>query len=149
MSRGLQRLMLTGALVAVAALTLSACGNSAGLALAKKACGYVEKSIAIYKRAEKDPNPAQALALRKKARADLETALPIATESVSDTRDFQALKTTLSEVSRVHESRLIPALTDQCYAAYHYNQVPAYPSPSTPGSPGTFTAPPPGAPPGA
>ncbi len=114
---------LLAPLAALLSVALVACGTQDGLALARKACGHVERSIALYKRSEKLSNPKNAAQLQTAALIQLRYAEPIAADATTDSTQWQALMATLSESSRVPEAHLIHALTAQCNSAFHFDSV--------------------------
>ncbi len=81
---------------------------------ARAACGYVNSSIALLTRSEHDASPAAASNDRATALLQLRLALPQAALASTKNGGWDALVTTLSETSRVPESYLVPALTQQC-----------------------------------
>lgn len=132
MARGLKRATGTAAAAAGLALSLSlsGCANSAGLALARKACSDVNRSLAIYEKAERSPGSTQAGEERDQALSQLRAALPIAATAAGEAPQWQALMTTLSESSRIPESDLTFALSAQCAVA-DGNGVEPPPAPTT------------------
>jgi len=98
-------------------LALSGCANSAALALARRACGDVNRSLALYQSAETSPGSAKAAVEREEALGELRTALPIAATAAGEAPQWQALMATLSESSRMPESDLAYALSAQCAVA--------------------------------
>lgn len=94
---------------------LSACG-SGGASLAQRACADVNRSIALYRTSKAEP-PGKAARTKQRALVELRHALRPAALAGSAGGEYQALKTTLSESSRVPEGKLISALTAQCAAA--------------------------------
>ena len=109
------RLVAALATVAVLGSGLSACG-SGGASLVQRACADVNRSIALY-RASKAEAPATAARTQQRALVELRHALRPAALAGSAGGEYQALKTTLSESSRVPEGKLISALSAQCAAA--------------------------------
>jgi hypothetical protein len=120
-------------------LGLAACGGN-GQALARAACVHVDKSISLYHQATATTDPTRSAALDQQAYLQLVEALPLAAQAAGKDSQWQALMTTVSESSRVSESHLIGALTDQCGMA---NQAgPFEPSPSRPVPPPASIPPP-------
>jgi hypothetical protein len=86
-------------------------------ATAKQACQHVERSLRLYAQASSNPDPAAADRERVEALIELRTALPLASVAAAGSGQWEALRTTLSESPNVDESRLVPALTQQCHSA--------------------------------
>jgi hypothetical protein len=100
--------------VAILALGVSGCANHDALILAHQACRDVNQSLALYRHAQADSDPAQAALDQAQALRDLRSALPIAATAAGENAQWQALMTTLSESSRVSEGVLAHALQAQC-----------------------------------
>jgi hypothetical protein len=100
-------------LLFISGVFLSSCGASAG-ANAKKACGIVNNSLATYRTATIEANPAQSAQDKAKALTMLRNALPLAAIASGSNLEYQALKATLSESNRVPEKLLVNALTREC-----------------------------------
>jgi hypothetical protein len=98
--------------------------------LAQAACVHVDKSISLYKQATATTDPARSAALYQQAYIQLVDALPLAAQAAGKDSQWQALMTTVSESSRVSESHLIGAMTDQCGMANQSN--PFEPPPTRP-----------------
>lgn len=99
-------------------LAASACGNANGTALAKQACGHVEKALHLLSAAGRpSTDAATATQDRAAAVAELRVALPIAAQAAAEAAQFAPLATTLSETNRVAATVLVPALSQQCFAA--------------------------------
>jgi len=107
---GLSALML-GSLTVVAG-----CSGSSD-STAKQACQHVERSLRLYAQAASNPDLAAAARERVDALVELRTALPLASVAAAGSGQWEALRTTLSESPNVDESRLVPALTQQCQSA--------------------------------
>lgn len=107
---GLSVLML-GSLAVV-----TGCSGNAD-STAKQACQHVERSLRLYAQAASNPDPAAADRQRVDALVELRTALPLASVAAAGSGQWEALRTTLSESPNVDESRLVPALTQQCQSA--------------------------------
>jgi hypothetical protein len=106
------------ALVAGAALGLSACSTQNGQDLAQQACVHVHRSIADYQRAVSPGTPAAAAAqLQNQADQELRVALPLAADANSDDGSWNALMTTISEGATVDEGHLVASLRAQCVVA--------------------------------
>ena len=106
------------ALVAGAALGLSACSNQSGQDLAQQACVHVHRSVADYLRATRaGTSPAAAAQLQKEADQELRAALPLAAAANSDDGSWNSLMTTISEGATVDEGHLVPSLRAQCVVA--------------------------------
>jgi hypothetical protein len=105
--------------------TLSACGND-GTALAKQACGHIDRSIQLLKESGHQADAATSAQLANQAYDQLRQALPIAAQAAYHDGEWQALMTTVSESNRVPETTLITALKDQCQQADSspFNQAP-------------------------
>jgi hypothetical protein len=114
----------------VLAVSLSGCANSDGLALARKACRHVDRSLALYRSAGQRPASARAAGIQARALAQLRSALPIAATAAGEEPQWQALMTTLSESTRVPESKLVYALEAQCAAVSANGDAPP-PSPTS------------------
>ena len=112
-------LILAGlALVAVAALGLSACSSQSGQGLAQQACVHVHRSVTDYLRATSaGTSPASAAQLEKEADQELRAALPLAAAANSDDGSWNSLMTTISEGATVDEGHLLPSLRAQCVVA--------------------------------
>jgi hypothetical protein len=130
------------ALVAVAALGLSACSSQGGQDLAQQACVHVHLSVADYQRAVNPSTaPPAAAQLQKEADQELRDALPLAAAANSDDGSWNSLMTTISEGATVDEGHLVAALRAQCVVANSNPNVnPQSPS-SNSGSGGTTTQP--------
>ena len=131
-------------IVAGCGLGLSACSGN-GKALAQAACVHVNRSIALDKDATADTDPTTAANLNREAYIQLVDALPIAAQAAGKDSQWQALMTTVSESSRVSESHLVGALTDQCGVADQSS--PFQPAPTSPVPPPASIPPPATAPP--
>jgi len=114
----------------VLAAGISRCTNRNGLALARQACSHVDRSLAIYRSAERSPGSAGAAGEQAQALAQLRSALPITASAAGEATQWQALMTTLSESARVPESDLVHALEAQCAVA-RGNGVAPPPTPTT------------------
>jgi hypothetical protein len=130
----------TGLVIVVGSgLGLAACAGN-GQSLARAACVHVNRSITLYKQATADTDPASAATLNREAYIQLLDALPIAAQAAGKDSQWQALMTTVSEGSRVSESHLVGALTDQCGVADQSS--PFQPAPSSPVPPPASIPPP-------
>jgi hypothetical protein len=118
---------------------LAACSGN-GQALAQAACVHVHKSIALYDQSTTTSDPTRSKALGQQAYVQLLDALPLAAQAAGKDSQWQALMTTVSESSRVSESHLVGALTDQCGMADQSS--PFGPSPSRPVPPPASVPPP-------
>ncbi len=96
--------------------TLSACGND-GTALAKQACGHIDRSLELLKESGRQADAATSAQLANQAYDQLRQALPIAAQAAYHDGEWQALMTTVSESNRVPETTLITALQAQCQQA--------------------------------
>jgi hypothetical protein len=127
--------------VAVAAGTVvgvSACGNGNGQALAEQACVHVHRSVTDYLRSTRaDMSPATSAQLVKRADRELRAALPLAAQANSADGSWNALMTTISEISIVDEGHLLPSLQAQCVVADSNPNV----NPQNPGGGGNGTTP--------
>ncbi|MGH9307502.1 MAG: hypothetical protein ACRD0I_11560 [Acidimicrobiales bacterium] len=103
-------------MAATAGLALAACSFSNGLSAARQACGHVDQSISLFHQSVQDQaaSPARAGVLLDQAYAQLLVALPLASSAAEASGTWQALRTTLSEESRVPLGQLVPALKAQC-----------------------------------
>ena len=119
-------------------LGLAACSGN-GQALAQAACVHVHKSIALYDQSTTTSDPTRSKALGQQAYVQLLDALPLAAQAAGKDSQWQALMTTVSESSRVSESHLVGALTDQCGVADQSS--PFQPAPTSPVPPPATAAP--------
>ncbi len=130
----------TGIVIIVGcALGLAACSGN-GQALAQAACVHVDKSIALYRQSTATSDPTRSEALGQQAYVQLLDALPLAAQAAGKDSQWQALMTTVSESSRVSESHLVGALTDQCGMADQSS--PFVPPPTRPVPPPASVPPP-------
>jgi hypothetical protein len=118
---------------------LAACSGGAQ-SLAQAACVHVKRSITLYNEATASSDPTRSASLDQQAYIQLLDALPLAAQAAGKDAQWQALMTTVSESSRVSESHLIGAMTDQCAVADQSN--PFEPAPSTPVPPPASVPPP-------
>ncbi len=117
---------------AVSGLVVSGCGQG-GQSLAQQACVHVDRSITLYKQAERTPDAATAAAKVKEAYVQLRLALPLAAAATSANGQWNALMTAISESARVQESNLIVALRAECAAAQSsQSNSPFAPAPPAP-----------------
>ena len=121
----LTRALFVATTVVAAGGAVSACAASAG-DLAKAACGHVNSSLSLLAQADRTSDPTTANALSQRAYLELLPAIPIAAQAAYHDISWESLSTTLSEVNRVPESELAPALRAQCHAADSsvFNQPP-------------------------
>jgi hypothetical protein len=124
-------------LFALGADGAAGCGTAGALALARQACSHVQRSIELYQASQSAGSPANQQGKADAALAELRMALPLAASAAGQSPQWQALMTTLTESSRVPESDLVRALTQQCADARAGGQ-PIGP----PVGPGTTTIPP-------
>jgi hypothetical protein len=117
-------------------LGLTGCADSAAFGLVRQACHNVSASLALYRKAEKEPDPKLAARERSRAETQLENASPLATEAAGEAPQWQALMATLAESSRLPEANLVQALQAQCAVV----QTGGTPTPSAPDT--TLPAPP-------
>lgn len=103
---------------------LSSCAGGNALALARKACGDVDRSLSAYRSSQQAPDSTQSEAEQALALSQLRAALQIAANAAGENSQWQALMTTLSESTRVPESDLVHALTAQCAVAEGGGQEP-------------------------
>jgi len=79
---------------------------------------HVHRSVSEYLRSTRaGTSPATAAQLQMEAEQELRVALPLAAEANSDDGSWNALMTTISEISVVDEGHLVPALRAQCAVA--------------------------------
>jgi len=102
---------------AVAAVVLAGCSQQQGLALARQACVYVDRSIKLYDAATHETDPAKAASERSNALTQLRLAPPLAAQANSDDGSWDDLMTAISESSRVEEGHLIVSLRASCIDA--------------------------------
>jgi hypothetical protein len=115
---GAARVAAVALTVAGSVAALSACGNADGQALAQQACVHVHRSVTEYLRSTRvGTPPATAAQLQRQADQELRAALPLAAQANSDDGSWNALMTTISEISVVDEGHLVPALRAQCVVA--------------------------------
>jgi len=101
--------------LALAALGLGACSNSAASSNAHQACHRIETSLKTLREATASGvSPATAAALSAKAQGQLLSALPFAASATSDDGAYNSLMTTIQEADRVPEGLLTDSLTRQC-----------------------------------
>jgi hypothetical protein len=103
--------------VAVLAGALAGCATSDGTALARQACGHVDRSLTLYRSSLAQHDPATARAQQAAALLQLRDALPSAATAAGQDGQYQALMATLSESDHLPESLLVHALSAQCAAA--------------------------------
>jgi hypothetical protein len=125
-----------------AGLLLTGCSHG-GLGLAQQACAHVNRSISLYQRSLKNPDPAKAAAERRAAQEQLTVALPLAAAANSNDGTWNGLMTTIGEGNRVAEAELVDALRSQCKAVANAanNVPPTVPGPTTPSTPTGPTVP--------
>jgi len=122
------------AAVATLGAVLSSCGNSAR-SLAQDACTHVQASVNDLARADRATDPTAAARYRQQAYAEILDAIPIAAQAARVDGQWQALLFTVSEVNRVPEANLVPALRAECAATHRtvFDQLPPpAPRPSLP-----------------
>lgn len=107
-------MLAAAAVAALCATGTAACGTSDALALARQACGHVQRSISLYQASQSAGTPAARQQQAAAALAELRQALPLAATAAGESAQWQALMTTLTESSRVPESDLVSALQQQC-----------------------------------
>ena len=115
----MRRLVATVAIpaaIVAAALALSSCGGGAN-ALGDQACAHVERSLTLLQQSSRAVGT-KAQTLETRASDELRSALrPASLAASEDGADWQALAATISESSRVAESNLVHALSDECAAS--------------------------------
>jgi hypothetical protein len=120
---------------------LTGCADSAAFGLVSQACHNVSESLALYRKAQTQPDPKLAASERARAETQLEEASPLATEAAGQAPQWQALMATLAETSRLPESDLVQALQAQCAVVQTGGSptpsvattLPAPPAPTGPG----------------
>lgn len=114
----------------------SGCANANGLALARKACSEVQRSIRLYDASTLEHDPAIAVKQRAEALKELRLAVQPAAIAAGEAPQWSALGATLSESNRVPEGNLLHALRAQCRVAESSNPLlgppPSAPATSTP-----------------
>jgi len=85
----------------------------------------VSSSIATYESSLAVKDQATKRQIQQKAYDELQLALQPAALATSDSSEWQALMTTISESSRVAEGVLVSALRQQCEVAYDGGNAPA------------------------
>ncbi|MHB8438064.1 MAG: hypothetical protein ACYDD4_02730 [Acidimicrobiales bacterium] len=113
MAQRLRAQLAAGAGMLALAAGLSGCANARANGLVGQACVHVEASLRLYRASVSAPPDVQ-MADQAAALAQLRLALPIAAQAAGESPQWQAFMTTLSESSRVPESDLVQALSDQC-----------------------------------
>jgi hypothetical protein len=96
------------------AILVSGCSQQSGLDLARQACTHVDKSVRLYKEAERTDQQSTARLRVQQAYNELRAALPLAAAATSDDGRWNALMTAISESARVSEAQLLTALQDEC-----------------------------------
>jgi len=109
----LARLVAGAAVVVASGGALTSCAASAG-DLARAACVHVGTSLDLLTRADHASDPAEADKLRKQAYLALLPAIPIAAQAAYHDIAWESLSATLTEIDRVPEAELVPALRAQC-----------------------------------
>jgi hypothetical protein len=127
-TRPARRLVGAAAIGVGATLGLGGCANSHALALVRQACTHVNHSLDLYEKSTTDPSPAGQQADSTAALEQLRLALPLAATAAGENAQWQAFMTTLSESSRVPESDLVVALTQQCAGVAQGGQAPIPPA---------------------
>ncbi len=108
-----RRRLLVGA-VLVSGMALAGCSSARSPeANGRLACQHVAASLRLY-RAATTADPQLAAQDKRAALDQLRAALPLAAIAATSSGQWQALQTTLSESSRVPESKLVGALAAQC-----------------------------------
>ena len=124
-------------LTVVLGFGLTGCADSAALGLVRQACHHVQLSLVLYRQAQDQPDAKLAAAERARAAAQLQTASPLAAEAAGQAPQWQALMATLAENSRLPESDLVSALTQQCAVVQTGGTtVPNVPDTTLPAPPG-------------
>lgn len=113
-TRPTRRLATAAAVAALGAGGMAGCASSDALALARQACGHVQRSLTLYRAAQGASSPADQQARTQQALGELRLALPLAATAAGEAPQWQALMTTLTESSRVPEGDLVIALQQQC-----------------------------------
>jgi len=107
-----------GAVAVSVTLTLSACSQSSGQALARQACVHVKRSVSDFEATQVPGTSAARIAqLRTRADAELRAALPLAAQANSADGSWNALMTDLVEGATIDEAHLVPSLRAQCVQA--------------------------------
>jgi uncharacterized protein YqgV (UPF0045/DUF77 family) len=106
------------AVLAVAGVALSSCGNGGAIADARTSCKSVDRAITLQKRSDA-PNisASQRRTLRQNAMSTLLKATPSAAAATSIDGSWNALMTTINEAERVPLENLVPSLTRLCQVA--------------------------------
>ncbi|MHB1890642.1 MAG: hypothetical protein ACYCUF_07145 [Acidimicrobiales bacterium] len=130
------------ALVLAVAVLTSGCANANGLALARKACSEVQRSISLYDASTLGHDPALEAKQRAEALRELRLAVQPAAIAAGEAPQWSALGATLSESNRVPEGNLLHALRAQCRVAESSNPL-LGPPPSAPATSTPPTLPPP------
>ena len=113
-------------------LGLAGCAHSNAQALVDRACTHVDKSLSLYQASTTTSSSATAQADSAAALQQLRDALPLAATAAGEDAEWQAFMTTLSESSRVPESDLVIALSQQCAAVAQGGQAPIPPATTIP-----------------
>ena len=114
-----RRRRVVGGLVSVAvalllSVGLAGCASQAAFGLVQQACRHVERSLALYRSSQTQPDPAVAARQQAQAQSQLQAASPLASEAAGQAPQWQALMATLAENTRLPESDLVHALSAQC-----------------------------------
>ena len=110
-----RRIALLASLV-VASLTLAACGQD-GIGNARAACRFVDRGISLYDQSTRTTDLATQQRLRDLARSQFLQGVGLAGAANSQSGQWNALMTTLTEASRVPVGNLVPTLRRQCRIA--------------------------------
>ncbi len=112
------RVLLVVGAVAVASLSLSACGTGGAVASARAACTYVHRAISLEREAQSPGiTSARAATLHARAVATLIAGTADAAAATSADGSWNPLMTTINEAERVPFANLVPALTRLCQVA--------------------------------
>ena len=106
------------AVLALAGVSLSACGTGGAVSQAREACVKVDAALALYAKSREPSLRASARpALEARAMATLLAATPAAAAATSADGSWNPLMTTIGEAQRVPLGNLVPALTRLCAIA--------------------------------
>ena len=104
--------------VAVASVTLSACGTGGAVADARASCRYVARALSLQHRSEQPGlTSARKAVLEANAMSELLKATPRASEATSIDGSWNPLMTTINEAERVPLANLVASLTRLCKVA--------------------------------
>lgn len=106
------------AVLALAGVSLSACGSGGALHQARAACVKVDAALSLYAKSQQPSLTARERSvMQAHAMATLLAATPDAAAATSADGSWNPLMTTIGEAQRVPLGNLVPALTRLCKIA--------------------------------